>query len=95
MDHAKSSNLVRWLFISQEKIKIIVLPWEQAEQRKGIEKSALEGVAAGEVDEEVDGGVEDERQVVEAGEAKDPSWGTLHLLLLLLVLVTTAQKMCL
>ena len=89
MEHAKSSNLVRWLFISQENIKIIVIPWEQAEQRKGIEKSALEGVAAGEVDEEVDGGVEDERQVVETGEAKDPSWGTLHLLLLL-VLVSTA-----
>ena len=80
MEHAKSGNLVRWLFISQENIKIIVIPWEQAEQRKGIEKSALEGVAAGEVDEEVDGGVEHQGEVVEAGEAPDPAspgswWG--------------------
>ena len=68
-------------------------PQKQAQKGKGIEKGTLEGVAAGEVDEEVDGGVEHERQVVEAGEAKDPSWGTLHLLLLL-VLVSTAQKIC-
>ena len=37
-----------------------------------LEEGLLEGATAGEVDEEVDRGVEDQRQVVEAGEAEDP-----------------------
>jgi len=37
-----------------------------------LEECLLEGVAAGEVDEEVHRGVEHESQVVEAGEAEDP-----------------------
>ena len=66
-------------------------PKKQAQQGKGIEKGTLEGVAAGEVDEEVDGGVEHERQVVEAGEAQDPGWGWTSLAGIL-VIVSTAWK---
>ena len=66
-------------------------PKKQAQQGKGIEKGTLEGVAAGEVDEEVDGGVEHERQVVEAGEAQDPGWGWTSLTGIL-VIVSTAWK---
>ena len=39
-------------------------PWEEAEQGEGIEEGALEGVPAGEVDEEVHRCVEHEGQVV-------------------------------
>ena len=46
-----------------------------------LEEGLLEGAAAREVDEEVDGGVEHQREVVEAGEAPDPaspgSWWSL------------------
>ena len=45
--------------------------WQDPDQ---LEEGLLEGVAAGEVDEEVHRGVEDQRQVVEAGEAEDPQW---------------------
>ena len=37
-----------------------------------LEKRFLEGFAEEDVDEEVDGGVEDEGEVAEAGEAEDP-----------------------
>ena len=45
-----------------------------------LEEGLLEGAAAGKVDEEVDGGVEHQGEVVEAGEAPDPAspgswWG--------------------
>ena len=38
-----------------------------------LEEGLLESVAAGEVDEEVDGGVEHQDEVVEAGEAPYPA----------------------
>ena len=38
-----------------------------------LEEGLLEGATAGKVDEEVDGGVEHQREVVEAGEAPDPA----------------------
>ena len=44
-----------------------------AGQHRGqFEERLLEGAATGEVDEEVDRGVEDKGEVVEAGEAEDP-----------------------
>ena len=43
--------------------------WQHPDQ---FEEGLLEGVAAGEVDEEVHRGVEHQSQVVEAGEAEDP-----------------------
>ena len=38
-----------------------------------LEEGLLEGAATREVDEEVDGGVEHQGEVVEAGEAPDPA----------------------
>ena len=38
-----------------------------------LEEGLLEGAAAREVDEEVDGGIEHQREVVKAGEAPDPA----------------------
>ena len=63
----------------------------QGEHPHKLEEGLLEGASAGEVDEEVDGGVEHERQVVEAGEAQDPGWGWTSLAGIL-VIVSTAWK---
>ena len=34
--------------------------------------------AKNEIDDEVDGGVEDQGEVIEAGEAEEPGWGSEH-----------------
>ena len=51
------------------KTSTVLGAWQHADQ---FEEGLLEGAAAGEVDEEVDRGVEDEGEVVETGEAEDP-----------------------
>ena len=53
------------------KTSTVLGAWQHADQ---FEEGLLEGAATREVDEEVDGGVEDEGQVVEAGQAEDPVW---------------------
>ena len=51
--------------------------WQHRDQ---FEEGLLEGAAAGEVDEEVDGGVEHEGKVVETCEAEDPQWRRFRLI---------------
>ena len=45
-----------------------------------LEEGLLEGASAGEVDEEVDGGVEHEGKVVETRETEDPQWRRFRLI---------------
>ena len=52
----------------------------QGEHPHKLEESLLECASAGEVDEEVDGGVEHEGKVVETRETEDPQWRRFRLI---------------